>query len=335
MKLSRPLALVAALALMAGSSLALSGAVSAATPGVTYVTDADMTISTLPADGPAGWAVYVATASSGLNGLATTAGGHLRYTFAAPMASGSGVLTGLASSSRFTSNFPNSVYAEFDFIRAPAASWEIIFADVPGLTAFTDPTATFQSNNAVGPIPANTSSTLAQFDAALASLPTSATISGMEFFDSTASIYSSAKINGTQYIFTPQPVFTAPTTIPVSDYQTSPGVTVKTTGFLPNSGVDVGYSKLGGPFSLLTTLTADSTGTIVFSHWDPTAVVGAYTLQFAGNVPNPQTFDFTATAPVLAATGVPATQPLLVGAGLVLVGLLFSLVAVRRRSRAV
>ena len=98
--------------------------------------------------------------------------------------------------------------------------------------------------------------------------------------------------------------------------------------------VDVGYSKLGGPFSLIATLTADSTGAIDFSHWDPTAVLGAYTLQFSSSVPNPQTFDFTATAPVLAATGVPATLPLLTASGLLLAGLVLAAISLRRRSRA-
>jgi hypothetical protein len=333
MKLSRPLAVVSALALAALSSLALGGAATAATPGVTYVTVADIGVSAVPVDGTPGWTLYAGTATSGLSGLAATAGAHPRYTFASPMAAGSGVLTGLAASSGFTSDFPNSVFAEFDYIQAPAASWEILFADVPGTTAFTNPAATFQTNFAVGVIPANTSATLAQFDAALASLPTAASVTGMEFFDSTASIYSSAKINGTQFIFTPQPTFTAPTTIAVSDYQTSPGVHIITNGFVPGSGVDVGYSKLGGPYSLLGTLTADSVGGIDFSHWDPTAVAGAYTLQFSSSVPNPQTFDFTATAPVLAATGVPATIPLLIAAFLLFAGLVLAAISLRRRSR--
>ena len=331
MKLSRPLAVVSALALVAVSSLGLGGAATAATPGVTYVTDTAVAVS--PADGTPGWSVYVGTVTSGLSGLAATAAAHLRCTFASPTAAGSGVLTGLAASSAFTSDFPNSVIAEFDYIQAAAASWQILFADVPGPTAFTNPAATFRSTFAVGPIPANTSGTLAQFDAALASLPTAASVTGMEFFDSTASDYSSAKINGTQYIFTPEPTFTAPTTIAVSDYQTSPGVNIVTNGFVPGSGVDVGYSKLGGSYSLLATLTADLTGAIDFSHSDPTAIVGAYSLQFSSSVPNPQTFDFTATAPVLAATGVPATIPLLIAAVLLFAGLVLAAIALRRRSR--
>ena len=334
MKLSRPLAVVSALALAAVSSLVLGGTATAATPGVTYVTVADIGVSAVPVDGTPGWTLYAGTATSGLTGLAATAGAHPRYTFASPMAAGSGVLTGLAASSGFTSDFPNSVFAEFDYIQAAAATWQILFADVPGPTAFTNPAATFQSNFAVGPIPAHTSGTLAQFDAALASLPTAAGVTGMEFFDATASIYSSAKINGTQFIFTPQPTFTAPTTIAVNDYQTSPGVHIVTNGFVPGSGVDVGYSKLGGSFSLIATLTADSTGAINFSHWDPTAVVGAYTLEFSSSVPNPQTFDFTATAPVLAATGVSATIPLLTASVLLFAGLVLAVIAIRRRSRA-
>jgi hypothetical protein len=332
MKLARRFAAIFALILVAGSALTLGGAASAATPGVTYVPLSSITVSALPTDGPAGWSVYSATATTGLGGLDVAAGGHPRYTFATPMASGSGVLTGLAASSAVTSDFPNSVYAEFDFIRAPAAAWEIIFADVPGPTAFTNPAATFQANNAVGVIPANTSSTLAQFDAALAGLGTGATISGMEFFDGTASVYSSAKINGTQYIFTPEPVFTAPTTILATDLAVSPGITVTTNGFLPGESVQVKFGPAGSPV-LIATDNADSFGSITFSHFDPAAVVGGYEFDFVGSVPNPQTFAFQATAPALAATGVPATLPLLIAFGLLLTGLVLAAVGVRRRSR--
>ncbi|MEP6842699.1 MAG: LPXTG cell wall anchor domain-containing protein, partial [Pseudolysinimonas sp.] len=59
-----------------------------------------------------------------------------------------------------------------------------------------------------------------------------------------------------------------------------------------------------------------------------------YTLQFSGSVPNPQTFDFTATAPALAATGVPTTPTLLIAFGLLFAGLALAAIAVRRRSRA-
>jgi hypothetical protein len=288
-------------------------------------------VSAIPVDGTPGWTLYAATATSGLTGLNTTAGGHPRYTFATPTAAGVGVLTGLAASSSFTSDFPGSVYAEFDYIQAPAAAWEIIFADVPGPTAFTSPAATFQSNFAVGAIPAHTSSTLAQFDAALASLP-AASVTGMEFFDGTPSIYSSAKINGTQFIFTPSPVFTAPTTIAVGDFAAAPGITVTTNGFLPGGAVDVVYDTPGGS-STIATVNADAQGSITFSHFDPAATVGSYGLRFFGSVPNGQTFAFAVTAAVLAATGVPATLPLLIASGLLLAGLVLAAIAMRRRSR--
>ncbi|HEY4226304.1 MAG TPA: hypothetical protein VGM70_10865 [Pseudolysinimonas sp.] len=331
MKLSRPLALVSAIALVVGSSLAISGAASAATPGVTYVTVADITVSAVPADGPAGWSVYSATATSGLTGLDTTLGAHLRNTFATPLAASATVLETIAASSAFTSNNPGDVYPEFDLVPAPAAAWQIIFADLPGPAGLTNPAATFQCNFAVGAIPANTSSTLAQFDAQLATLP-GATIAGIEFFDGTPSVYSSVKVNGAQYIFTPNPVFTAPTTIAVGDFTTSPGVTVTTNGFLPGESVDVVYDTPGGS-STIATINADAAGSVTFSHFDPTATVGAYRLRFFGSVPNGQIFAFSVTAAVLAATGVPAAGPLMFGVGTLLTGLVLGAIALRWRSR--
>jgi len=300
---------------------------------VTYVNVSDVAVSPLPADGPAGWSLYVGTASSGLTGLSATAAAHLRYTFASPMAAGSGVLTGLAASSAVTSDYPTDVYAEFDYLQAPAASWEILFADLPGPSALTNPAATFQSNYAVGAIPANTSATLAQFDAALASLP-AASVMGIEFFDLSLSTYRSAKINGTQYIFTPTPVSTAPTTIALADFAVTPGITVTTNGFLPGDSVDVVYDTPGGS-ATIATLTADGQGSITFSHFDPAAAVGAYKLRFFSSVPNGQVFAFDVTAAVLAETGATATLPLLAASGLLMTGLVLAAVAVRRRSRTI
>ncbi|MEO6533225.1 MAG: hypothetical protein ABIO06_06590 [Pseudolysinimonas sp.] len=335
MKLSRPLAAAAALALVAASSLGLAGAASAATPGVTYVTATDIAVT--PTPGTPGWSIEAGTATSGLSGLAVTAGSHLQYAFStAKDATTGSALEDISSPDPIT--FDTSVaggeYPEFDLFKDGVSALVVIFRTSPG-TDFADTGAVWESNTTIGSITNNTPATLANFDAQLAADLTfsAATFFAVELYTPNADTYRDADILGTQYIFTPQPVFTAPTTIPVASYQTSPGVTITTNGFLPNSGVDVGYSKLGGPFSLLTTLTADSIGSITFSHWDPTAVPGAYTLEFAGSVPNPQSFDFTATAPTLAATGVAPVTPLLIATGCLVGGFLLAVIATRRRSR--
>jgi hypothetical protein len=334
MKPSRQLALAAALTLMAGSSLALAGAAAAATPGVTYVTAADIAVT--PTPGTPGWSIEAGTATSGLSGLTVTAGSHLQFGFStAKDATTGSALEDISSPDpvTFATSVAGGEYPEFDLFRDGVADLVVISRVSPG-TDFADTGAVWESNTTIGSITHNVPDTLANFDAQLAVDGTfsSATFFAIELYTPNVDTYYDADVLGTQYIFTPEPVFTAATTLPVSDYQTT-GFQVVTNGFLPNSGVDVGYSKLGGGYSLLTTLVADSTGAIVFTHFEPTAVAGAYSLQFSGSVPNPQTFDFTATAPVLAATGVPATLPLLLSALLLMAGLVLVAITVRRRSR--
>jgi hypothetical protein len=340
MKLTRSSAAIAALVLAGVTALGIAGPAVAATPGVTYVTASDVAVT--PTPGTPGWSVESGSVTSSLSGLSTTAGSHLQYGFSIQQDATTGSALEDVSSDpiTFTTNVVGGEFPEFDLFRDGVADLVVISRTTPG-NDFADAGAVWESNTAIGSIASNTPSTLVGFDTQLALDPTfsAATIFAVEFFTQNPVTFSDANILGTQFIFTPNPVFTAPTTIAVGDLAAAPGITVTTNGFLPGGSVDVVYDTPGGS-STITTLTADAQGSITVSHVDPTAAVGAYGLRFFGSVPNPQTFAFTVTAAVLAApgavlaaTGVPATLPLLIASGLLVAGLVLAVIAVRRRSR--
>jgi hypothetical protein len=339
MKLSRPMAALSALALVAASALGLATAASAATPGVTYVTAGDIAVT--PTPGTPGWSIEAGTATSGLSGLTVTAGSHLQYAFStAKDATTGSALEDISSPDpiTFTTSVVGGEYPEFDLFR-DGVSDLVVISRVSAGTDFADTGAVWESNTTIGSITHNVPATLADFDAQLAADAafSAATFFAVELFTPNADTYYDADILGTQYIFTPKPVSTAPTSIPVSEFTVSPGISVTTTGLLPNEVVDVYYSSLnsGGQIA---TATANAQGSISFSYFDPTATVGSpYQLVFVGETAskNPQFFSFAVTAAALAETGVTATAPLVIGAVLLLAGLATVAFVVLRRRRAV
>jgi hypothetical protein len=334
MKLSRFVAAFAAAAVVLVSAFGLAGAATAATPGVTYVPGSS--IAAASTYGTSGWGTPSFTVSSGLSGVTFAPGAHLAYGFSAPLDATTGsALTGIASGSSYTTTTPTDFLPEIDIFKDGVSDFGVLFPAVGASTVFSDSTALWQSSFAIGVIPANTSATLAAFDLQLAVDPllTAATVIGLEMFTGSGPTLSAYEVNGTQFIFTPAPVFSAPTSISLADYTTTgKGITIATNGFLPNESIDVYYStpNNGGQ---LTTIAANANGAVSFNYveTDPATIVGAYQLTFVGSVPNPQFFDFTVVA-ALAATGLNLVPPIIIAAALLAIGAAFVIIARRRRT---
>ena len=333
-KLSRYIAAFAATTVVLVSAFASAGAATAATPGVTYVPGSS--IAAVANYGDPGWGTTSFTVSSGLSGVTFAAGAHLAYGFSAPLDATTGTaLTDIASSSSYTSAIPSDFYPEIDLFADGVSVLGVLFPAVAAGTVFSDATALWQSSIAIGAIAGGTSATLAAFDLELAADPalSAATVIGLEMFGPNATTLSAYEVNGTQFIFTPAPVFTAPTSISLADYTTAgKGITIATNGFLPNESIDVYYStpNNGGQ---LTTIAADANGAVSFNYveTDPATIVGAYQLTFVGSVPNPQFFDFAVVA-TLAATGLNLMPPIVIAAALLAIGAAFVIIARRRRT---
>lgn len=340
MKLTRSAAAAVSFALAALVVFGVSStAANAATPGVVYVTAADIPASIVPFQNAGGWFTSTGgSSSSGLSGL-TIANRALVFGFATPPPANTGTaLTAIASTMSIQSDQPASLQPSIYIYPAdPIAnpnSWTLTLA-LPG-DDIANPATTWISPTPVGSIPGGTPATLAQFDAQLAVDPVFATavITCAGWTISAADVYS-AHVLGTTYVFTPTPVVTsAPTTIAFADYIAAPGVTVSTTGFLPNEVVDVYYSTPDGG-GQIGTVTADAGGALTYTHFDAAATKGgAYSITLVGETAtdNPQRFDFTVAKAELAETGVDATPYLAVSSALLLSGVaLVQVVAARRR----
>jgi len=127
-------------------------------------------------------------------------------------------------------------------------------------------------------------------------------------------------------------VSAAPTTLTVDAFG-STGITVTSTGFLPNeTGIVVGLGN-GGSGGPIGTVDADANGAISYTYVDPTPAAGDFRLTFFGSVTYDQIFDFTVVA-ALAATGAEVDVPLIAGAVLLLGGVALAIVGSKRRRTA-
>jgi hypothetical protein len=206
-----------------------------------------------------------------------------------------------------------------------------------GLTA----TANWVTSQALGAYPAGATASLQDFQAAL---PADYRILAFGAFVPTgAATISSITWNGTTYRFTPTPTATlSPTSLDVTDYATpGKGVTGTFTGFLPGEAVDAVFADAnsGGPIPGSYTADANGAVTINYVETDSAAdVPGAYRLGAQGEVSGVlTTAAFTVTADPagsgagLAFTGSNPTPLLVAAAVLLLAGLAFWVVSLRRR----
>ena len=325
-------------AIVAASALGLSSSALAATPGVTYVTAADIVQTNVA--GAAGWTKFTgATFSSSVSGLAMPVNNMLSYGIATPILASTGTaLSDFAETITFTSSDNAQLYVGITLLDTNNSD-KFVFSGA-GTAPLSNPTVLWSSTNPVGTLDsANNPVTLAAFDAELS---TNSALAGwtiesfsLEFY-APVTLYTMT-VNGERFSFLPQPVVTAaPTTILTTDLAAN-GVTVTTSGFLPNE--TVGYTLSDGASGAAGT--ASSTGEVTFNYRSA-APAGSYTLGLVGAASAvAQSFPFTVTAPAvldggpsapaLAATGSEPLIPLVIGAVLLLGGTTFVVVAARRR----
>lgn len=334
MKLSRTAAAAIGVA-VAASGLAIAAPASAATPNVTYVVAAQL--GNGPATNP-GWNLENgAVPTSSTSGLFSSAFPELYFSFAAPIAITGTALSDAADNTSFRVNDLSNATAEI-YWTDPNGATHVFRADATG-DSFADDDVDWNSNASVN---GTSFATLEDFDAAFANDPT---LDGSEiiaigvYIDSPlgANFYVFT-VNGAQYSFMPQPVSSAPTTLTVDAYG-STGITVTTTGFLPNeTGIVVGLGNAGSG-GQIGAVDADANGAISYTYVAPTPVAGDYRLTFFGSVSYPQQFDFAVTAaaapaPALAATGANVELPLIAGGVLLLGGVALAVVGAKRRRTA-
>ena len=333
MKLSRTAAAAIGVAVVAVSGLAIAAPASAATPDVTYIHFADLSNGVTPGSADFGYNIPAPTDS--LSGLQFPSDGVLVKDF------GPGVITddfgdflaGVTVGT--TSTTPN----EFTFLGyytdATAGSYGELISVGGGYTTQWDPAVgLWQATSNFGTFAAFSSHTLDEYLAQAAVAYPALTVGLIGLLNPLAATsYSDLYVNGTQYIFTPTPVFTAPTTLTSEAFGTT-GITVTTSGFLPNeTGIDVGLGS-GATGGSVGTVSADAQGVATFTYVEPSPQAGSYRLSFFGSVPNPQQFDFTVTAAALPQTGADAEVPLIAGGVLLLGGVALAIVAARRRRTA-
>jgi hypothetical protein len=301
---------------------------------VTYVTAAG--VPTTLAFGQAGWTDFGAgPVTSDLNGLAVPTNDYASYGFspALPIDTGT-ALVDFASDSSFDTSAPGQFTS--NILVRDAASSTLTFFAFTFNSDYGDPTLLWQVNAAIGSYAAFSWHSLAEFDTQLALDPAwdNGIIDAVATYNTgpLTAYLTNFLVDGTQYIFTPSPVSTAPTTITLADYG-STGLTVTTSGFLPNeAGIDVGIGS-GGSGGSVGTVTADALGVATFTYIEPSPVAGGYRMTFTGSVPNPQIFDFAVTG-ALAVTGVDTTVPVIAGSVLLLGGAALAIVASKRRRTA-
>ncbi len=328
--LSAPVVVTAVIVL---SFLGVAGAASAATPGVTYVVAADVTEGAV--FGQDGWGnTGVGPVSSNTGGLALPVNAELAFGMNPTLPVDTGTaLVDFASGTYFGSSDVPSFQALISY-RDSIGNQLQFYAQTR--TGDFNAAILWETNTAVGSYLAYEQHTLAEFDTQLAGDVNFAGgyIEGASAFNSGFGPHNVTdfRVNGVQYIFTPQPVFTAPTTITPEAFD-STGFTVTTSGFLPNeSGILLFVTGPSFPSSqLLASATADANGVATYTYFAPSSELGNYQFVFDGIVPNSQFFDFSVVASSLAATGSDAIPPLAVGSALLLLGLAFVVGANRRR----
>ncbi|MBH0129697.1 hypothetical protein [Salinibacterium sp. NK8237] len=302
--------------------LAIASSAAAATPGATYVVDSAIAEGT--PFGTDGWSNQNFSAGALVSttaGLEIPSGGQPSYGFAPtlPLNTGSS-LVALAATTSFTTTAPTQFYASI-FIQNGAGTPIILYSQSPS-EDFSDPSVKWIATSAIGSITpwvlGDPQRSLADFDAQLALDPTfvGGFIDAVSAYNAApgAEQLSSFTANGVQFVFTPEPVFVAQTTITRSVFISS-GITITSSGFLPDeAGIVVTLTSEGAP-SVVGTVDADAAGQISFTyqHPDATAAAGTYSLSFAGSVPNTQVFEFELTvepeSPSTPSTTPPVSQP--------------------------
>ena len=345
MRISRSLASAAVLAVVAASAIVISAPAGAATPGVTYVTAADVMPHATAThvgwgniDHPDGSLVYFTQPYQGMYGDQHM---QLTYGFAAPLDATTGsALRSLANGSFFTSASGGGVqYPRIPIDTGAGIQWIESFNS--GTAPLTDLTALWRPTFAIGSIAANTDATLDQIDDQLALDPAlaGARILGFGLHSDDGDWFYTMRVNGVDFSFLEQPVVTAaPTTVSQAAFGTT-GATVTTTGFLGNESVAYRLTGPSGTGPQVVAGHADATGAFSFTLVAPTTTVavGSYSLVLYGALSGaPQTFDFTVTASAtatdaLASTGIEPVVPFAIAGITVLGGL--ALIGTARRRR--
>lgn len=325
--------------IVAASALAFAAPAGAATPGVTFVTaaqvDAAATVGTI------GWGnLGTGPVTSGLDGLSLPDNGELYFGFNNSVPMGGNTLVGTGSASIFSVSTSSDIYAEFAwYTDAAETDVQWLYADADSSESFTDPLATFVSTTAVGIIPAFTSATLAEFDDQFDLALPDAGLAGVALYNgagASVNVYTFLA-GGNLFYFTPTPVAAAgPATITPADLGTpGMGFTATTTGFVPNESGDVYIDGPdgGGPVG---SFVVDANGAVLFTYvaFDGSSALGAYRLILVGDSQVAQVFEFEVVAGALAATGVDATLPVAAGGVLLLGGAALAVAATKRRQRA-
>ena len=335
MNRSRLAASAAAVALVPALALALASPATAATPGVTFITAADVdqaaTFTSIgwgdPGSGPL---------SSSINGMSTPTNANILYGYSTPIATAGGnALASTATTTEFTASSTTDLLGEISWFEDAALTQTFFVASAGGSAAFTDPAGLWQTTVAVGSIPAFTDATLAAFDAQLAADPAyaDAAVIGVGFFNdgADANLYT-FNTRGQDFTFLPAPAVTVTTTITQVDFGTAgKGFSLTTTGFVPNETISGSATSpsYGAPIGALT---ADANGAVHYNVVanSTTEEVGAWQVLLVGDISGTtQVFPFTVTT-ALAATGVEIAAPAI--AALIALALgAFIIIARRRR----
>ncbi|MFJ3384537.1 MULTISPECIES: hypothetical protein [unclassified Curtobacterium] len=157
---------------------------------------------------------------------------------------------------------------------------------------FVDGNGRWLSSAPVGTIPANTAANLADFDAQITATSPNAEIIGYGFITpaaaTTTGTVQAVQFGGTTTYFTPDPEGTYQPTSGTVTEVTTDGIHVIGSGYFPGETIAVGFvpegSQTGGPIDGLT-LTADADGSFDEQIVIPAAVVtgpGTYTLALVG-----------------------------------------------------
>lgn len=338
------MATVIGIAFVASAAFGSVGPASAATPGVVFLTAAD--IVTPGSFSTTGWNNLGPGTLTGtpLNGLTANANARPYFGFSSPLSTvGGTTLRDVGDSSFFTVSADVDITAEISWYADLAqTSEQYFFAIGGGADYFTDPTRLWRSSRSIGSIAAFTQATLSAFDAQLAADLTlaGASIQGVGFYNQGAPLIDvySFTADSTQYYFTPEPTFTAPTSIGQVDFANAgAGVTVTTTGFVPGETVST-YLNTTQSTSDPIDLIADVDGAVTYTWVAPVnnMETGTYSVVFVGlSAGLMQSFDFDVTAQAaLAATGFDAAPALAVSGVLLVGGVALAAIAARTRRRA-
>ena len=330
MRLPRLAASAIGVAIVSASALAIAAPASAATPGVTYVTAAQVGTGVAP-----GWNLYQGSPLvSTTSGLSATGSAWLTYGFADSIPAQPGTpLTDLANLSSFVMSDFTGVYTEIAWTD-PTGNLHWIETLRPGAGAFSTPGTQWVSST---PINGFESGTLAEFDIAFDD-PSQAgsNIIAVGAYAGSPRDFRAYTANGEQFSFMPTPVSSAPTTLTQTEYAAT-GITITTTGFVPGENVEVyqSFPTANGPDGgNAPGVTADANGAITYTFRPEagvTPLVGDYNLTFVGEA-GAQFFDYAVTASAaLAATGTDSLAPLAAGGVLLLGGAALAIVAIRKR----